>query len=540
MSPPIEHLSVEIARHITLHLHPAHLSNLLTASRGLRRLFSPDESEFKFVRKHLRHQFGEVLVTPACDDAEWTTRLEMAADVPFRKLPDVYAIAWLARSWDCLADREALDMDGPERAASCVVVVFPDLEVKPQSIRLEFRAGPHRPIAWMESILLKALSSQCVQVKYRQEWTLVIRLASLLDSVAIVEAVLGRLFPQLMKSAVSSTGAGKVVMAADMFFGWFLLRNCPLDAGAEAELKDNFAWCMATVAEEATERGAIHLLDYALQHPLVPVAFGYLKGRSDALINCASRRAHIHAVHYLLANPLPLAPPPASRPIRPTYPRGLSLEDLQLMGLPAMIVEYLPANPVARLTHLGEDNEPPLQNLFTFLDHDPLCAATYFLDYGAPVNRDGVEGLGPLHRAAQHASSGIVRLLIERGANIDERAKGGLTPLHVAARENNPDRAMELLECGANRDAVVECLLGDVEEEDEDVDEEEEEDAEEEREITPKFRADVGWTPLKVAVEKKSFDVVRVLLRACAKLLVRKLGEDDELMDNKLRFQLLD
>ncbi|KAJ3109749.1 hypothetical protein HDU96_007107 [Phlyctochytrium bullatum] len=533
MSSPIELLTVELARPITIHLHPEWLPNLLSASHTLRRLFAPSESELSFVAKHLSYHFEKV--EAALKEAEWTTRLEMAANVPFRRLPDVYAIAWIVRCWDYMTD--PVPRYNFERTMDSIVIVFPDVEVMEGSFRLAFRLGPHRPVAWMERILLKALGSQSVQIKFFQECRLVFSLAALLDSVAIAEVALQRLFAQRMKCEVSVTGASEVVLLAQAFRYFFLSesRGSGFIIDTDDNVQDNFAWCMASVAEEAVENGAVHLLEYALQHPLMPVAFSYCMSDFNLLIHSASKHAHMHIIHYLLGNPLPLAPPPAHRPIRPG--------DLSCTNDPEeqrttqwRNVALCRENPLAHLTQCALDDEPPVQHLLRFTNHDPLRAATYLLDQGAPPNRLEQSPFGPLHRAAQHGCPGIVRLLVERGANVDDRTKDGLTPLHMAAKENNPESVLELLECGADRDAGVEVQC-----EDED---------EEENELECDFCDDfdvcgdydhLGWTPLNFAVKGENHDVARVLLKAGATVLIRKEEEDgdDVHIDSELRKQLL-
>ncbi|KAJ3099214.1 hypothetical protein HDU96_010774 [Phlyctochytrium bullatum] len=500
MPSAIELIPVEVARHITIHLHPEWLPNLLSTSQALRRLFAPSESELPFAGEHLRHHFGDAEMV--CEDAEWTARLEMAANVPFRRLPDVYAIAWLGRCWEYMAEPRY----SFERAMNYIVSVFPDVEVIEGSFRLAFRLGPHRPVAWMERILLKALNFESV---FQQQCGLAFSLASLLDSVAIVEAALRRLFPQRMKSEVSVTGASEVVILADMPRP-FRLSIRPLDADdkmkdTDDKGHDSFAWCVAFAAVDAVENGAVHVLEYALQHPLVPVAFSYCRSDSDLLIHSASKHAHMHVIHYLLGNPLPLAPPPASRPIRPgDLPCSNDLEgeadrDIFDILLRCRDVKLCRENPLADLTQPGRDDEPPLQNLLGFTDHDPLRATAYLLDQGAPPNRK-LTALS-LRSAPPCSSAWMFR--------------------DRASAENNAERALELLECGAERDAEVKVQY-DHEDEDDDV-----------------YSEFLGWTPLNFAVDRKNHDVARVLLTAGATLLIREEEGDDVHIDDELRKQLM-
>ncbi|KAJ3103503.1 hypothetical protein HDU96_009236 [Phlyctochytrium bullatum] len=392
---------------------------------------------------------------------------------------------------------EPTDENGMDQGMECVAAAFSDLVFNMPASRLQLTLGPHRPAAWMERIVLKALG--VVRMKFAQECELAFNLASLLDSVNVVEAILRRIFPEEMKIKVSGAGAREVVVAAHM--GW------PGTGALDADDKrqHSFAWCMALIAEEAADTGAVHVLDYALQHPLVPVAFSFsrpyrcddLENGLDFLINAASRGAWMHVVHYLIGNPLPLAPPPASRPIRPgNGPNdSVGLQPSYETRVRTESVLLSPENPVASLTELGIYRETPLQNLLSVCDRDPLSAATYLLDQGAPPNSPSLNRLRPLHHAAFHGCPGIVLLLVNHGANVDECDEtDGLTPLHCAAQGNNVATAVELLQCGANRDAL---LVGD------------------------RDRFELK-TPLGIALEEENDEVARVLLEAGATLLVSR------------------
>ncbi|KAJ3111085.1 hypothetical protein HDU96_006002 [Phlyctochytrium bullatum] len=508
MASSIERLPVEAARRITLRLHPAWLANVLSTSRTLRRLFAPAESELPFVRNHLqKYEHQQHSKRPP---------VQAVSDVPFRRLPDVYAVAWLTRFCDRLANCKKTK--AVRNVMQSVALGFPDLVFDYQ---LYFTHGPHHPVAWMERIVLKAL--KVVPVKLQQDFELFINLAVLFDSVAVVEATFRNLFPTEMKSEGSAVGAAEVVASASMDCeGWD-----PLESDKKRQLR--LAWCMAFTANGAAQKGALHVLDYALQHPLVPVAFSFSRanryGSDDPtdpdtrefLINGASRKGHLHLVHNLLGNPLPLAPPPDSRPLRPgNLSAGANDRKLQpsfktRVGTKSVLLSR--ENPVARLTYTGYDNEPPLQNLLSFRDLDPLPAATYLLDQGAPPGPISGATSSPLHRAAENGYPGIVRLLVKWKADVDELAEG-LTPLHSAAGRNNVASALELLECRADLEAGIE-LTGN-----ENFDYRNDNDDEE-----------LGWTPLKVALERRSDDVARVLVRAGARLLITGGYRPDEHID---------
>ncbi|KAJ3115558.1 hypothetical protein HDU96_000439 [Phlyctochytrium bullatum] len=492
----IELVPVEVARSITIHLHPEWLPNLLAASRAMRRTFAPGEDELLFVRKHLRQQFGDV---GPITDPDWTRRIKMAEIVPFRKLPEVYAVAWLETCWE---PGDPKDRPGIWRTKCSVRVIFPDLVPNPSSKHQEWRA-PYRSIAWMEIIVLRALELQCLRIESPDECELVFSLASLFDSVAIAEAALGRLLPKEMHSEVedSAAGADQVVMAVEWVYG----QRRPVEAGKHEQHRFALYMAMVSMAEQAALNDDVQVLDFALQHPVAPVAFRFSRqfrsrdrdpscDKSEYLINRACRRASMNAIHYLLGNPLPLAPPPASRGIRPGNLCGPDFEASLLQGLQGPrsdreSVLLSADNPVVTLTELAYGH-PPLQNLLRLRDHDPLLAVTYLLDQGAPPNRIG-EDTGPLHDAAMGKMGkvpGVVRLLVERGANIEDVELCGRSPLFLAAVNENAIGVSELLDRGADRDAACTSAGN-----------------------------RLGWTPLKMALYQKADEVARVLLRAGAR-----------------------
>ncbi|KAJ3112137.1 Ankyrin repeat and SOCS box protein 9 [Phlyctochytrium bullatum] len=439
----------------------------------------------------------------------------MVTNVPFRKLPDLYGVAWMASCWDCMADPAC--ERGMDNAMQCMMVAFPELQQWSESYH-----GPHLPVAWMERIVLKALD--VVRVKFCQECMLAVSLAAFLDSVPVVKSTLYKLFPEEMASEGSAAGAREVVVAANLDWPG----NGPLHAADK--IQQSFAWCMALVAEDAAKNGAVHMLDYALQHPLVPVAFSFSRkdskhfgypfpGGLEFLMTHASRKAHMHVVHYLLGNPLPLAPPPASRPIRPGRaadgPKHGELEPSYKtrtrLGKHSVLLS--PVNPVASLILCDTDDISHLDSLLGFRDHDPIRAVTYLVDQGAPPNGPSLSMLGPIHHAAHLECPGIVRLLVERGAEVDAHVDHRGRPLYFAAAQNNVTCVLELLECGADRDALNfpwgrEHQRG-------------------------------GITALNVALKEESYDVARLLLNSGATLL-RVNREGDEHIDEELLNQLLE
>jgi len=72
------------------------------------------------------------------------------------------------------------------------------------------------------------------------------------------------------------------------------------------------------------------------------------------------------------------------------------------------------------------------------------------LEKGANINAKDNIGWTPLHFAAYHGITDIVRLLLEHGADINARDADGLTPLHIAAALGHVDAVRLLLRKGAD------------------------------------------------------------------------------------------
>jgi ankyrin repeat protein len=76
-------------------------------------------------------------------------------------------------------------------------------------------------------------------------------------------------------------------------------------------------------------------------------------------------------------------------------------------------------------------------------------------DSGADPNTVGADGGTPLHGAAHHDDSEMVRALLAAGGDISVRNQWGRTPLHVAARRGCLAVAKLLLDAGADPNATT-------------------------------------------------------------------------------------
>ncbi|KAJ3099045.1 hypothetical protein HDU96_010835 [Phlyctochytrium bullatum] len=402
MPATIEHLPVELVRRITLHIHPASFANLLDASPAIHRLFLVVDNELSFVRTHISFH-----------------RLSTTSDVPWWRLPEVYAVVSLLGMWEdmeCCAFRYHDDKP-------CVGNVFWDLRCGTRE--LEFVHAPHRPHAWMESVMLKVL--RAASLVKRRKCIMALKLASLLDSVPMLELVLSKLHSRQTKQ--KAPRSVKLTMGFD------------INSGSRCTV----VWSLAYVATWAATDGAVNVLNYALQHPLHPVAYTLTFGsKKGCLIHKAARGAQVHVIHQLLGNPLPLTPPPKGRLIRPGNLSGPN-PPFDPKSQPAFkSILYGDGNPLATLFDLDTFKSAPLHTLIRNFKGDALQAATYLLDQGAATV--------PLHEAVRHPE--LIGLLVSRGAAINARISqtNHFTALHEAVRCNEEESVWELLERGADVD----------------------------------------------------------------------------------------
>ncbi|KAJ3106444.1 hypothetical protein HDU96_008221 [Phlyctochytrium bullatum] len=270
-----------------------------------------------------------------------------------------------------------------------------------------------------------------VDLEKRNSCIKAIHLATLLDSVSIAEVVFNRLF----------AGKTKPKKKTQVTAG-FKLSGSP---------KCTLPWSLALLATKAALDGALHVLDYALQHPVHPVAM-LADEYEVCLIHRPCIKGYVDIIHYLIGNPLPLAPTPDPRPLRPGNLSGPS-PPFQIGLLPRFAnIFYADANPLSTLYDTGHVNQAPLEYLLRNFDGDPVPAATYLLDQGA-------EPVG-LHAAVVNGRAEALPLLIARSGAVDCLALNPCepdigytcTPLFVAAFVGDAESArMWIAMLGRNR-----------------------------------------------------------------------------------------
>ncbi|KAJ3090876.1 hypothetical protein HDU96_003290 [Phlyctochytrium bullatum] len=346
MLATIKNLLIKLTRDIILSIHPESFANLLDASPGTRRLFAVHDNDLPFAHKH---------ISSHCDWAK--------PDVPLWRLPDAYVLCWLLEMWE---EQECCGPNHFHNTAGhlCIGRMFSNLKC---SFRiLESAQAPHHPHTWMERVMLKVL--RVASLEKRRKCIMALKLASLLDSVPILKLVLTKLFSGKMKQ--KAPRSVNLIMAFNIYLG----------------AKCTFAWSLAYEATWAATDGAVHVLNYVLQHPLHPVAYTLRWGsKTGCLIHKAARGGQTHVIHQLLGNPLPLAPPPKGRPIRPGNLSGPN-PPFDPWCQPAFKnILYGDRNPLATLFDVdgGIGKYQPLFLLVSTESSDRHQAVAYLLDQGA-------------------------------------------------------------------------------------------------------------------------------------------------------------
>ena len=77
------------------------------------------------------------------------------------------------------------------------------------------------------------------------------------------------------------------------------------------------------------------------------------------------------------------------------------------------------------------------------------------LDAGANINRNGIDGITPLHEAIQKQDIEMVKFLIKNGADVNNLASYDRSPIYTSYMENNIEIAKILMENGA--DPTIKC-----------------------------------------------------------------------------------
>ncbi|KAJ3113984.1 hypothetical protein HDU96_002676 [Phlyctochytrium bullatum] len=491
----LANLPVELARKVTLLFHPSSLADLLDAIPATRRAFSPADNEVSFAWKHLgRYNVHRIF---GKDGQEFRPEEK---EIPFWRLPDVYAVSWFSARWESLMRGRYQKM--------FIQCVFPDLKLGWSSDNvsgLKLKPGPLRPLAWLETVVLKAFRS--VKIEAELEIRLAVRLAVLLDSTEIIEVVVERLLKTVPTNRLAE--AVSLVVA-------FATAGDP-----DPSRKHPREW-LPFAAFEAARFGATRVLKYLLHHPQHPVAYT-LCNETDSLIHLACKNASFETVHYLLGNPLPFVPPPKDRPIRPgdlsgpnaptnIRHHGHHVEHGCIRGAePDRVVCFSSGNPLATLVDLDDTGKTVLH---VFLGSRKTSAAgvAYLLEQGAEINPQPKDApFLLLETAISNNAPDAVEVLLSRGALANAFSSNHTpldniqTPLHVAAYQNKPACAEVLLKHGARRDAGNES-----------------------RE-----------TPLQVAVKRDNAEVATVLVKAGARLLVSGIADVDAVRGDLISRTLL-
>ena len=114
-----------------------------------------------------------------------------------------------------------------------------------------------------------------------------------------------------------------------------------------------------------------------------------------------------------------------------------------VMILRMVISAGSPVNPVDR---------NGISPLHVCIEHGHREAAVVLINAGAMVNRPRRydNGEGPVHCAARHGMSDLLRFIIRKGGYLEQRSADGSTPLHLAVREKHAGCTELLCVAGAS------------------------------------------------------------------------------------------
>ncbi|KAJ3116722.1 hypothetical protein HDU96_008961 [Phlyctochytrium bullatum] len=323
---------------------------------------------------------------------------------------------------------------------------------------------PHRPLNWLERAVTLAL--KLVTIETAEQCQLGLSLAVALDSVAVAELTL--------INAFGSQRPAKSLRFTNKF--------------DPATPQNDLAWMVAWMATRAASSGALRVLAYALHHPTCPVAIR-LSDRKNSLIHHASAGGWVEIVHHLQGLPLPILMPV---PIAESKLFRFRLREAKPPPLKNRTVIFSNENPAAAINdHNDAERAPPLHALLRF-PGDCIPALNYFLSHGARLDQRDVLGrrANAIHVAAAENYPDAIRLMGSAGADINSRLAGrrnGDTALHIVAERGYVECVKVLLELGAT--------------------------------VNPLNMA--GLTPLKCAMDHGHDEVVKLLVRARTRLLVK-------------------
>jgi len=92
----------------------------------------------------------------------------------------------------------------------------------------------------------------------------------------------------------------------------------------------------------------------------------------------------------------------------------------------------------------------PNEYLFNSCDNGNENSIRYFVERGADINKENINGLTPYHFSCENENENIVRYLVKHGADINKENEYGFTPIHYACRNGNKNLFRYLVEYGVD------------------------------------------------------------------------------------------
>ena len=96
-----------------------------------------------------------------------------------------------------------------------------------------------------------------------------------------------------------------------------------------------------------------------------------------------------------------------------------------------------------------------LMDYYFWKSNPDATAITAVINAGADVTARTIDGLTPLHSAAEYGTAETITAIIAAGADIEATEIDGFTPLHWAARYGAAETVTALIDADADIEAIT-------------------------------------------------------------------------------------